>query len=60
MAIYRSPMEKILEQQEENSVITNPKEPTRTSFRKLAYLYACWSDKLKRLFGKSHDISTKP
>jgi hypothetical protein len=53
-------MEKILEQQEENSVITNPKEPTKTCFRKLAYLYACWSDKLKRLFGKRHDFITKP
>ena len=35
MAMYRSPMEKILEQQEENTVITNPKEPTRTFFRKI-------------------------
>jgi len=37
MALYRSPMEKILEQQEENTVITNPKEPARTFFRKIAY-----------------------
>jgi hypothetical protein len=59
MTIYRSPMEKILEQQEENTVITSPKEPTRTFFRKIAYLYACWNDKLKRLFGRSHDVDKK-
>jgi hypothetical protein len=48
MAIYRSPMEKILEQQEENAVITVPKEPMKTFFRKLAYTYDRWKEKIKR------------
>jgi hypothetical protein len=47
-------MEKILEQQEENTVITNPKEPARTLFRKIAYIYACWKDKLQRIFRRGH------
>jgi hypothetical protein len=54
MTIYRSPMEKILEQQEENTVITSPKEPAKTFFRKIAYTYACWKDKLKRIFRRGH------
>jgi hypothetical protein len=49
MTIYRSPMEKILEQQEENTFITSPKEPTRTLFRKIAYIFACWKDKIRKL-----------
>jgi hypothetical protein len=53
-------MEKILEQQEENTVITSPKEPTRTFFRKVAFGYACWKEKVKRLFGKSQDSDKKP
>jgi len=60
MTIYRSPMEKILEQQEENTVITSPKEPARTFFRKVAFGYACWKEKVKRLFGKSQDTDKKP
>jgi hypothetical protein len=54
MAMYRSPMEKILEQQEENTVITNPKEPARTFFRKIAYIYSCWKDKLQRIVRRGH------
>ena len=50
MAIYRSPMEKILKQQEENTIITNPKEPVRTLFRKMVYIYSCCKDKLQRFF----------
>jgi hypothetical protein len=50
MTIYRSPMEKILEQQEENTVITSPKEPTRTFLRKIAYTAACWKDRIQKLF----------
>jgi hypothetical protein len=53
MTIYRSPMEKILEQQEENTVITSPKEPTRTFFRKIAYIFACWNDKMRKLISRS-------
>jgi hypothetical protein len=50
MTIYRSPMEKILEQQEENTVITSSKEPTRTFFRKIAYIFACWNERMRKLF----------
>jgi hypothetical protein len=53
MTVYRSPMEKILEQQEENTVITNPKEPTRTFFRKIAYIVACWNEKIRKLFRRN-------
>ncbi len=54
MTIYRSPMEKILEQQEENTVVTSPKEPTRTFLRKIAYVGSCWKDKLQRLFRRGN------
>lgn len=60
MTIYRSPMEKILEQQEENTVVTSPKEPGKTFLRKLAYLYACWKDRVGRRFGKGPDAGTAP
>lgn len=53
MDIYRSPMEKTLKQQENDTVITNPKEPGRTFLRKIAYVYNCWVDKLKRVFRRS-------
>jgi hypothetical protein len=53
MAIYRSPMEKILEQQEENTVITSSKEPARTFLRKMAYIFACWNEKLQKIFRRS-------
>ena len=51
MDVYRSPMEKILDQNENNTVITNPKEPGRTFLRKLAYRIACLKN---RLFGSSN------
>lgn len=60
MPIYRSPMEKILEQQEENTVITSPKEPGKTFLRKLAYTYACWKDKMGKWFNKGHDAGSAP
>ena len=60
MAIYRSPMEKILEQQEDNIVITSSKEPAKTFFRKIAYVFACWKDKLKRAFAKGDDVQRTP
>jgi hypothetical protein len=60
MTIYRSPMEKILEQQEENTVITSPKEPTKTFFRKIAYVYSCWKDKLQRIFRGGHGEDRTP
>jgi len=50
MTVFRSPMEKILDEQENETVVTNPKEPARTFFRKLAYRFAVWKDRLRRLF----------
>jgi hypothetical protein len=45
-------MEKILEQQENGTVITNPKEPVRTFFRKVAYRLAVWTDRVRRLVSR--------
>lgn len=55
MTIFRSPMEKILEEQENETVITNPKEPIRTFFRKLAYRLAVFKDKLQRLVRRAQN-----
>ena len=48
MRIHRSSMEKILDEQEKDTVITDPKQPVRTFFRKLRYYYAVWKDRFKR------------
>ena len=37
MQTYRSTMEKILAQQEDSTVITNPREPGRTLLRKYSF-----------------------
>ncbi len=50
MKIYRSRMEKILHEQEMDTIITNPKQPVRTFFRKVYYILSVWSDKLRRQF----------
>lgn len=55
MEIYRSPMEKILQEGENNTVITNPKEPAMTLFRKIAYRYAYWKDKFSGMIGSHPD-----
>ena len=52
MEVHRSPMQKILKEQEDATVITNPKEPTKTFMRKLAYIFSIWTDRCKRLIGK--------
>ena len=49
MKIYRSPMEKILEKQEEDTIITNPRQPVRTLFRKIQYLLALGKEKLRNI-----------
>lgn len=53
MTVFRSPMEKILDEQENETVVTNPKEPTRTFLRKMAYRFEVWKDRLRRLFRRS-------
>jgi hypothetical protein len=50
MKVYRSSMEKILEKQENDTVITNPKEPVRTFFRKVRFTLSRWAEAVKRLF----------
>jgi hypothetical protein len=50
MKVYRSPMEKILEKQENDTIITNPKEPVRTFFRKVRFTLSRWVEAVKRLF----------
>ncbi len=55
MPVFRSPMEKILDQQEDETVITNPKDRFRTFLRKMAYRYAVWKDRLRRLLTRERD-----
>jgi hypothetical protein len=50
MKVYRSSMEKILEKQENDTVITNPKEPVRTFFRKVRFTLSRWAETGKRIF----------
>jgi hypothetical protein len=52
-------MEKILTEQENQTVVTNPKEPFRTFIRKLAFRLAVWKDKLARLGGGSTGGGTR-
>jgi len=53
MKAFRSAMEKILDEQENGVVVTNPNEPVRTFFRKVAFRFAVWTERLRRLFGGS-------
>jgi hypothetical protein len=50
MKVYRSPMERIVDKLEDDTVITNPKEPVRTFFRKVGFILSRWADKAKRIF----------
>jgi len=50
MKIYRSNMEKILDQQENDTLITNPRQPVRTFFRKIHYLFSMWKEKIGKIF----------
>lgn len=48
MRIHRSSMEKILDQQESDTLITNPKQPIRTFFRKIRFLFSAKKEKIKQ------------
>ncbi len=48
MKIHRSSMEKILDQQEDDTIITNPKQPIRTFFRKIRYLFSLGKEKIRK------------
>ncbi|MDR3567495.1 MAG: hypothetical protein P4L43_05640 [Syntrophobacteraceae bacterium] len=50
MKIYRSPMEKILDKQQRDELISNPKEPVGTFFRKVRFTISKWSDQILKLF----------
>jgi hypothetical protein len=50
MKIYRSHIEKMLDQQEMDEIITDPKHPVRTFFRKIHFIVSMWGYKLRRLF----------
>ena len=50
MKIHRSSMEKILDQQEDDTIITNPKQPIRTFFRKIRYLFSSGKGKNEKRF----------
>jgi hypothetical protein len=40
---------------ENDTIITNPKEPGKTFLRKIAYLCAYWKDRLKRIVKRPQD-----
>ena len=50
MKVYRSTMEKILDEQENDTVITNPKARLRTFLRKMRYVLSRWREKIRRVF----------
>jgi len=50
MKVYRSTMEKILDEQENDTVITNPKARLRTLLRKMRYVLSRWREKIRCVF----------
>jgi hypothetical protein len=50
MKTYRSPMEKILKQLEDDLVITNPKERGKAFRLKIIYRCAYWVDRIGKFF----------
>ena len=60
MTVFRNPMEKILDKQENETIITNPKEPVRTFFRKVAYRLAVCRDRVRRLVPGRSDGNKPP
>jgi hypothetical protein len=48
MQVYRSPMEKLLKQMEDNQVITNPKQNLRSMLYKFIYRCCYHADRMNR------------
>jgi hypothetical protein len=48
MQVFRSPMEKLLKQMEDNEVITNPKQALRSMLHKFVYRCVYHADRLNR------------
>jgi hypothetical protein len=51
MKVYRSAMEKKMDEMENETVVTNPEEPYRTLLRKLAYRWEVIKDRLRHPLG---------
>jgi hypothetical protein len=52
-------MEEILDRYDEETPITNPKEPIRTFFRKQIYRLCVWRSKLDRRGGRRPSFDRK-
>ena len=50
MKIYRSTMERILDKQEDDTVITNPKARLRTFLRKVRFVLSRWGERIRGVF----------
>jgi len=50
--LYSNKMEKMLDKQEEEIIITNPNEPIKTFFRKLIYRYTVLKHNIVIFFKK--------
>ena len=50
MRIYRSTMEKILSQMEDDTLITNSKDPFRAFYYKLIYMCCYHADRLRQIY----------
>jgi hypothetical protein len=55
MELYRSPMEKILKQLEDDLVITNPKDRGKAFRLKIVYRCAYWADRIGKFFHRRRD-----
>ena len=57
MTAFGQRMDKILREQEDGTIITNPKDRVRTFCRKLAYRLAVMADWTRRLFTRQSNES---
>jgi hypothetical protein len=55
MTAFGQRMDKILREQENATIITNPKDQVRTFFRKMAYRLDVIADWTRRLFTRQSD-----
>jgi len=55
MKVYRSAMEKKMDQLENEQIITNPGQRFKTFLRKLAYRWEMLRFKVRRFFGRERD-----
>ena len=55
MTPFRDQIDRSLREQEDGTIITNPKDRVRTFFRKMAYRKAVCTDWVRRLFSHKTD-----